>query len=176
VRQVKKHAKVVDVAESLFTQDISAATYIGFSSDKNVVGFQLNGSMDWTMLDGLPALGGKDYAKYVVRLGQDKWKTLVTGNQDRDGNGVLDLDDMAEGMSKAGCMRGSDNICRTPPTATILRNSMTSNPDNVIYLDFYGPDNKIQGEFIDRGTIYPGSYEDIPVDVMLGMLKVSDKY
>jgi hypothetical protein len=53
------HAKVVNLAEVFFfPQDISAATYIGYSSDKNVVGFQLNGSSDGKMLDGLPALGG----------------------------------------------------------------------------------------------------------------------
>ncbi len=51
------HAKVVQAAEDIFLpQDISNATYIAYTSDKDVVGFQLNGSMDWTMLDGLPAL------------------------------------------------------------------------------------------------------------------------
>ena len=50
------HAKIVQAAEDIFLpQDISTAKYIAYSSDKNVVGFQLNGSMDWTMLDGLPA-------------------------------------------------------------------------------------------------------------------------
>jgi hypothetical protein len=52
------HAKVVNPAGNLFLQDISSATYIAFSSDRNVVGFQLNGSSDGTMLDGLPALAG----------------------------------------------------------------------------------------------------------------------
>ncbi len=52
------HAKVVNNPELIFTQDISSATYIAYSSDKNVVGFQLNGSLDWMMLDGLPALAG----------------------------------------------------------------------------------------------------------------------
>ena len=44
------------LAEAIFSQDISSATYIAYSSDRNVVGFQLNGSSDGTMLDGLPAL------------------------------------------------------------------------------------------------------------------------
>ncbi len=52
------HAKVDNYAEALFAQDISGATYIAFSSDREVVGFQLNGSSDGTMLDGLPALAG----------------------------------------------------------------------------------------------------------------------
>jgi hypothetical protein len=50
------NAKVVDLAENLFSQDISAATYIGFSANRAVVGFQLNGSSDGMMLDGLPGM------------------------------------------------------------------------------------------------------------------------
>jgi hypothetical protein len=57
VLQVGGHAKVVKTAESIFwPQDITAATYIAFSSDKRVVGFQLNNSLDNTMLDGLPGI------------------------------------------------------------------------------------------------------------------------
>ena len=56
VLSVGGRAKEVRVAEAMFSQDVSSATYIGFSSDRNVVGFQLNGSSDWLMLDGLPAL------------------------------------------------------------------------------------------------------------------------
>jgi hypothetical protein len=62
------HAKVVNLAEAIFPQDISGATYISFSSDRNVVGFQINGTSDGVMfdgstsagmmLDGLPALAG----------------------------------------------------------------------------------------------------------------------
>jgi len=48
----------VDLAENLFTQDISAATSISYSSDREVVGFQLNGSSGGMMLDALPALAG----------------------------------------------------------------------------------------------------------------------
>lgn len=58
VLPVAAHAKVVNFAPMIFSQDISTATYITFSSDKNVVGFQLNGSTDGTMLDGLPGLNG----------------------------------------------------------------------------------------------------------------------
>ncbi len=54
---VGARAKVVSLAENIFSpQDISSATYIAFSSDRNVVGFQLNASSDDTVLDGLPAL------------------------------------------------------------------------------------------------------------------------
>jgi len=54
--QVQGHAKVVDNPEQIFTQNIGTATYIAFASDRNVVGFQLNGSADGTMLDGLPGM------------------------------------------------------------------------------------------------------------------------
>jgi hypothetical protein len=57
VLSVGGHAKVVEYADVLFSpQDIGAASYITYSSNRNMVGFQLNGSSDGTMLDGLPAL------------------------------------------------------------------------------------------------------------------------
>jgi hypothetical protein len=56
VLTVPGHAKVVNNPQAIFSQDISSATYIAYSSDRNVVGFQLNGSVDGTMLDGLPGL------------------------------------------------------------------------------------------------------------------------
>jgi hypothetical protein len=48
------YAKVVDLPGNLFTQDIGDATYITYSSDRELVGFQLNGSSDGMLLDGLP--------------------------------------------------------------------------------------------------------------------------
>ena len=42
--------------EDIFGEDISNATYIEYSSDQELVGFQLNGSSDNMMLDGLPGL------------------------------------------------------------------------------------------------------------------------
>ncbi|MCD6353394.1 MAG: hypothetical protein J7M06_04200 [Proteobacteria bacterium] len=50
------HEKVVNSAENIFTENISSATYIAYSSDKEVVGFQLNTSSDNMMLDGLPGM------------------------------------------------------------------------------------------------------------------------
>jgi hypothetical protein len=52
------HAKVVSLAEALFAQDISSATYIAYSADRKIVGLQLNGSADLAMLDGLPGFAG----------------------------------------------------------------------------------------------------------------------
>ena len=55
---VGSHAKFVNSAEGLFSQDITNATYIAYTSDRNMVGLQLNGTADGTMLDGLPGLAG----------------------------------------------------------------------------------------------------------------------
>jgi hypothetical protein len=60
---VDGHAKVIRAAELIFSEDISSATSIAYSSDRNVVAFQLNGSLDWTMLDGLPALANPPQQK-----------------------------------------------------------------------------------------------------------------
>ena len=64
VLPVGGHAKVVNYAEGIFSQDISSATYIAYSSDRDVVGFQLNGTLDGMMLDGLPALAGTDTSSF----------------------------------------------------------------------------------------------------------------
>ncbi len=50
------HQKVVDHPENIFSGPITAGTYLRFSSDKDVVGFQLNCSSDGMMLDGLPGM------------------------------------------------------------------------------------------------------------------------
>jgi hypothetical protein len=50
------HQKLVDNPENIFGGSISAATYIKFSSDEEVVGFQLNGSQNGMMLDALPGM------------------------------------------------------------------------------------------------------------------------
>ncbi len=56
---VGSYEKVSKSPEALFSpQDISSATYIAYTSDRNVVGLQLNASADGMMLDGLPALDG----------------------------------------------------------------------------------------------------------------------
>jgi hypothetical protein len=53
---VAANAKMVDTPSNIFSEDVSTATYIGFSSDREVVGFQLNGSSGGMMLDGLPGM------------------------------------------------------------------------------------------------------------------------
>ena len=53
---IDAYVKVVNWAPNLFSQDISNATYISYSSNREVVGFQLNGSSDDMMLDALPGM------------------------------------------------------------------------------------------------------------------------
>lgn len=50
------YEKVVDVVENLFPEGIGPATYVRYDADREVVGFQLNGASDGTMLDGLPGM------------------------------------------------------------------------------------------------------------------------
>jgi len=50
------HEKVVNNPEDMFGGSITAATYMKFNSNRDVVGFQLNGSTDGMMLDGLPGM------------------------------------------------------------------------------------------------------------------------
>jgi len=54
------YEKMVGRPQELFTDDISSATYITYSSSQELVGFQLNGSMGKMMLDGLPAWFNED--------------------------------------------------------------------------------------------------------------------
>ena len=49
------HAKLSGFVSALFTEDISTATYVAYESDKELVGFQLNGSLNNMMMDALPA-------------------------------------------------------------------------------------------------------------------------
>lgn len=53
---VASYAKILDKPENIFSEDISRATYIRYSSTEPVIGFQLNGSADGSMLDALPGL------------------------------------------------------------------------------------------------------------------------
>ena len=53
---VCKNCREVDNPEKFFMDDISAATYLTYSSSEPVVAFQLNGSSEGMMLDGLPGM------------------------------------------------------------------------------------------------------------------------
>jgi hypothetical protein len=60
------YAKEVRLAQDFFDQDIGAATYIGYTSDRELVGFQLNGSSDGMMLDGLPGMAPPPPQPYTI--------------------------------------------------------------------------------------------------------------
>ena len=61
------YAKMVDNPKNIFSQDISNATYITYSSDHELVGFQLNGSSDGMMLDGLPGMNASGDQDDIVQ-------------------------------------------------------------------------------------------------------------
>lgn len=50
------HEKILEHPEDIFGGPIPAATYIQFSSEEEVVGFQLNGGDEGAMLDALPGM------------------------------------------------------------------------------------------------------------------------
>jgi hypothetical protein len=74
------HAKWVGVVESLFTGvNLNTATYLSFSADRNVAGFQLNNSSSDTMLDALPALRGSSPSEFINKvLDLFKYQSTVT--------------------------------------------------------------------------------------------------
>ena len=50
------YEKKVDVARNFFSESIAGSTCIWYSSDRQIVGFQLNAAHDGMMLDALPGL------------------------------------------------------------------------------------------------------------------------
>jgi len=94
------YEKVVNIPEEIFTgTDISSATYITYSSDRQVVGFQLNASSDGMMLDALPAIGLKSIlpnynerfnGTYIMPLmgaeSSGHWASLIELTSDGSGN------------------------------------------------------------------------------------------
>jgi hypothetical protein len=48
--------RLVDVSAGFFDQDISGNTYLRYTANQSIAAFQLNGSGDGVLLDGLPAL------------------------------------------------------------------------------------------------------------------------
>ena len=54
--RMNAYEKVSGMPADLFSQNITAATYISYTSNTNIVGFQLNGAAEDMMLDGLPGM------------------------------------------------------------------------------------------------------------------------
>jgi len=72
------YQKQVDLAQNLFTQDISTATCITYSATAPIVAFQLNGSSDDMMLDALPGLITSAATLYFPHAASDgSWETEV---------------------------------------------------------------------------------------------------
>jgi hypothetical protein len=52
--QLEYNAKLVGCPDEIFDVDISEAVFMRYESDKSLVGFQVNGSRDGTMLGATP--------------------------------------------------------------------------------------------------------------------------
>jgi len=73
------HVKWVGYVEDLFSGvNLNAATYISFSADRNVAGFQLNNSTDDTKLDALPASSPSGQKTIDKVLDFFKYQSTVT--------------------------------------------------------------------------------------------------
>ena len=116
------HAKVVNLAEEIFAQDINGATYIAYSSDRNVVGFQLNGTSDDMMLDGLPALAGTT----ITLLHDDFNGSIVNASNWHIPTWVSPTDGTFVGQTQFRCSQNA-----------ML--SAASNSNAIIALDTYNP-------------------------------------
>ncbi len=75
------HAMIADDPEYIFSQTITNATYIAYTSDRDMVGLQLNYSADGTMLDGLPALAVTNGGGYGSGSGDGTINTCSDGTQ-----------------------------------------------------------------------------------------------
>ncbi len=91
--RVGAHAKVVKVPERIFSKDISSATHIYYTSDREIVGFQVNNSSDGAMLDALPALSGSSVKLFFPRtISKNKWEAevgLINASKNRNLVGTI---------------------------------------------------------------------------------------
>ncbi len=107
--------KRVAVANKFFPDSIANATHVRFTSDRQVVGFQLSGSKDETMLDGLGAMpipsaaeiagdGIVDLAARALKEGDRKAFVALLSASSRSLVDAMDSDfvlDTAEGAAAA---------------------------------------------------------------------------
>ena len=78
--------KVLGLPENIFKKDISSATYLKYESDRELVGFQINGSSDGNMLDALPGLFDGTTTLFFPHIAEiGSWDTEIcivnTGDQ-----------------------------------------------------------------------------------------------
>ncbi|MBN2033247.1 MAG: putative metal-binding motif-containing protein [Deltaproteobacteria bacterium] len=79
--------KVVGSPENIFAQAIPAATYIKYSSDREIVGFQINTSEEGMMLDALPGIHSGGSTLYFPHVASDgNWETEICMINSGDGS------------------------------------------------------------------------------------------
>jgi hypothetical protein len=118
----------------------------------------------------------KEYFNYLITIYTANWKALVTGNEDRNGNGVSDLDDMANGLSQAECYKekSSSPCSSTTPDAATIKNAIIGSVDTRRSATFIGFISEVRFETI--GATEVESFRNIPVDVLCNMMRVAAKY
>ncbi|MBW1901318.1 MAG: endo alpha-1,4 polygalactosaminidase, partial [Deltaproteobacteria bacterium] len=156
------HGKVVDVPENLFSKDISTATYIAYSSDKEVVGFQLNVSSDDMMLDALP--GAAPSVTNLSRIASlQAAMTWMYQIQDLDIEGAVDA--LAATNYPLLVLEPGHNFKDFPYDTSNIVQSLKTTPDGqyrllLAYIDIgqaedyrdYWDDNWIAPTATQRGT------------------------
>lgn len=73
------YSKKVELIEDVFDLDVDLATYVRYNSDRDVAGFQLNGTNDQTMLDAIPALSQAGSNLYYphIHVGGERMRELI---------------------------------------------------------------------------------------------------
>ncbi|RPH49104.1 MAG: glycosyl hydrolase family protein [Desulfobacteraceae bacterium] len=157
VLPVGVYAKVVNLAENIFSQDIRSATYIAYSSDRNVVGFQLNGTSDGMMLDGLPGLAGT-----ITLLHDDFNGSTVTASNWHIPTWVSPTDGTFVGQTQFRCSQNAALPAVSTGNAIIALD--TNNPTGS---SFYGTDLISNQSFaLGRGiTVTVRAKMDAPIPV-----------
>jgi uncharacterized protein YjdB len=129
VLSVGGHAQRGITTESIFSQDIGSATYIAYSSDRNIEGFQLNGSLDGMMLDGLPGLGGDGTAQknsIIIGLVEDASSPILALATGQDGKETF-------GFVRNDVSNSTVSIKTNALLASGIVSSSTSSPFDIIY-------------------------------------------
>ena len=147
---VGNHAKVVNQAELIFfPTDISSATYIAFTSDKNVVGFQLNGSLDWAMLDGLPALAGGGNGGNIGEIVSEGTKNAAVDGVHAFLNTIKALDPAAKAQRVADYMtaQGDFQYVNISNEGTVYAEFKDGDPYFVIMNRKLGPEDRANLDF-----------------------------
>lgn len=170
---VGPYAKVVNVPEQIFSQSIGSATYIAYSSDRNVVGFQLNGTADGMMLDALPGLAGGSNANDNIQASKTIGTAGGTVQVDNPTSPIqgTKIDIPADALATDTLITVKQTtLDRTlPPEATIAGNVVYFGPsgttfdkDVVVTMKYNDADNDgfIDGTNIPEDNVQPVYYDE----------------